>query len=317
MLITICICTCGRLRLADTLSSVTSLALPPGFEAEVLVVDNDAGGPARAIVEKARASALHPIRLVEESRRGLCFARNKSLAEARGDWLALIDDDEIAEPDWLLQLVAAAERFKADAVIGTVLPLYKSEPPEFITASRMLEHWLPETGSTVSVSNALTGNAFIRRELLSRHGIAFDPAYNTTGGEDSEFYSRFIGHGGRVVSCREAVVHEQVPAERMTEDYLRRLALRKGETYARMKQDRGGPVALLTVGARATANTIVAAALMLALRMVRKRSHWHYRVLMLRNIGKLRYIVGFPGIEMYAGPRSTSPAVMQTPLKVP
>jgi hypothetical protein len=103
----------------------------------------------------------------------------------------------------------------------------------------------------------------------------------------------------------------------MTGRYLRLLSLRKGETYARMKHDRGGPVALVTVGARALANTAAAAALMHGLKLFGRPAHHHYLVLMLRNIGKLRYIAGFPPIELYARPFGSPGNALPTPLKVP
>ena len=63
------------------------------------------------------------VRYVREPRPGLDWARNRAIAEARGDVIAFTDDDVAVDPGWIRALVAA---FGSDetvaAVTGLVLP---------------------------------------------------------------------------------------------------------------------------------------------------------------------------------------------------
>jgi len=118
--LTVAVCTHGRPdSLALCLRSL--LALRGGEHAfELLVVDNappDAG--TRELV-----AGLPEVGYAVEPRPGLDFARNRALAEARGAWVAFLDDDvEADRGSWLAGLEEAlAENPDAGALTGLVLP---------------------------------------------------------------------------------------------------------------------------------------------------------------------------------------------------
>lgn len=86
---------------------------------EIVVVDNRPGaGATREIVR-----AFPGVRLVEERRQGLSYARNAGIAQARGDIIVATDDDVVAPPGWIDKLVAPFGRREVAAVTGNVLPL--------------------------------------------------------------------------------------------------------------------------------------------------------------------------------------------------
>jgi GT2 family glycosyltransferase len=57
-----------------------------------------------------------PFRLIEQSNAYVGAARNAAARTAHGDWLAFLDDDDIAQPDWLSTLRSAAAAADADVV---------------------------------------------------------------------------------------------------------------------------------------------------------------------------------------------------------
>ena len=63
-----------------------------------------------------------------ESREGLNYARNWGISEARGSFIALIDDVAPA-PDWLAAVLKALARWNADCVGGRILPRWETSPP--------------------------------------------------------------------------------------------------------------------------------------------------------------------------------------------
>ncbi|MBI3129757.1 MAG: glycosyltransferase [Acidobacteria bacterium] len=89
--------------LARALESIRQQTLPP---LEVIVVD-DGGGQAEPVVAAAALAGL-PVHLIElEHPRGQGAARNRGLAQARGRWIAYLDDDDLWRPDHLARLTVA------------------------------------------------------------------------------------------------------------------------------------------------------------------------------------------------------------------
>jgi GT2 family glycosyltransferase len=86
---------------------------------ELIVVDNNpASGITRRVVEQ-----FPTVRLVEERRGGLSYARNAGILSASGDIIATTDDDAVCAPDWVERLVAPFSRADVMIVTGNVLPI--------------------------------------------------------------------------------------------------------------------------------------------------------------------------------------------------
>jgi glycosyltransferase involved in cell wall biosynthesis len=66
---------------------------------EILVV-NDGAAPADA-EHLQRYRGLPQVKIIDQPNRGLAVARNHGIAEATGDWIAFLDDDDVWEPDRL------------------------------------------------------------------------------------------------------------------------------------------------------------------------------------------------------------------------
>jgi O-antigen biosynthesis protein len=102
--------------LRDCLSSLTAQSTARALE--VIVVDNH---PASGLTPPVVAE-FPGVGLVKEARRGRSYASNKGFAAARGEILVSIDDDMVAPPEWLEQLVAPLVRTDVAAVTGNTLP---------------------------------------------------------------------------------------------------------------------------------------------------------------------------------------------------
>jgi len=72
----------------------------------------------------------HPIaRIVREEKLGLTFARLRGFAEAGGELIVLVDDDNVLAPDYLAKAVSIAEEHKdIGAFGGKCLPEFELEP---------------------------------------------------------------------------------------------------------------------------------------------------------------------------------------------
>jgi glucosyl-dolichyl phosphate glucuronosyltransferase len=103
---------------------------------EIVVVLNACSDGSRAMVEEQFAN-LPGLVLAEESELGLCAARNRALSLARAPVIAFLDDDAIASPRWLAQIVSAFERHDeaVAALGGPVEPIWESPRPDWIPHS--------------------------------------------------------------------------------------------------------------------------------------------------------------------------------------
>src|SRR4051812_24239795 len=191
--------------LRRTLDSLNDLVRIPGVEIRVLVVDNDAAGSGRPVVQELRAFSL-PLSYVHEPRNGIPGARNTALeATADADVVAFIDDDEWAEPEWLSELLDARARSGADIVVGPVVPDFEADPPGWLSRLGYFEPLRYE--ALTDLHFAYTGNVLIDRRILDT-ARPFREARPELGGSDTHFFMRLSGRGVRIVWAPLARVHE-------------------------------------------------------------------------------------------------------------
>ena len=230
--VSICIATYRRPEgLSRLLDSLERLKLPPGLRLETIVIDNDADGSARHIVE-ARVYSLDPIRYSIEPRRNIAHARNAAVSQARGDWLAFIDDDEVADENWISGYWEFLERVQCDGAIGPVLPRFEKVVTPWLDVETFYARRRHATGEPLCTGDLYTSNAVIRRSLFDER--RFDPEYGLTGGSDLELFGRMLRFGARLLWCDEATVVEFVPPERHRFGWLAQRWFRGGLVYTRV-----------------------------------------------------------------------------------
>jgi succinoglycan biosynthesis protein ExoM len=227
MHVCVCICTFRRplflKRLLDELVQQETAGL---FTYSVVVVDNDVKESARAVVDEFRGRAKVATVYDVEPRRGIALARNRAVANARGDFVAFIDDDEYPTGSWLLTLLETREKFDVAGVLGPVVPYFEQQPPEWIVKGKFWERPRHPTGLQLNWQQTRTGNVLLRTTLFEGPEPAFRPEFMTS--EDQDFFRRMIAKGHVFVWCDEAVAHEVVPIGRCRRSYLLKRALFRG-----------------------------------------------------------------------------------------
>lgn len=295
--VSLCIATYRRAdRLALLLDDLCRQRLLP---VEVVVIDNHAEGSARAVVEeRLRLGAPFPIHYGIQPERNIALTRNHSVAAAtRGDWLAFIDDDERADPDWLLRLATAAIELKADSVLAPVVPVVPDHAPSWIKAGRFYDFARLNTGEIVPLNRLRFGNVIVRGGPLRAEPGPFDVSFGLSTGEDAEMLARLVNKGARVVWCDEAIVTEPIENARLSLHWLLQRALSGGQEFAR-KSLSGlygpmSPLAKLLLFAKAGVQLLIASLLaIVALPFGRHRSA-AWLVKAAANAGKLSVISGW------------------------
>jgi len=229
--ISVCICSFRRPKLLkELLDKLNNQRTDGQFAYSVVVADNDPEQSARPVVKAVSCSSRVRLTYCSETRQNIALARNKALAHAEGDFIAFIDDDEYPEDDWLLNLFKTCVAYQVDGVLGPVKPYFEADPPEWVKKGRFFDRPNFETGYTLNWDQARTGNVLFKRDLLDTVDVPFRSQFDTAG-EDVDFFRRMMENGRTFIWCREAVVHEVVPASRCNRRYLLRRALLRGSNF--------------------------------------------------------------------------------------
>lgn len=227
--ISACICTLKRPELLGRLlNSLAGQVRTPMFYFEIVVVDNDKDRSAEETVRNFKLRKEVETIYDCEPEQNISLARNRAIRNARGNLIAFLDDDEYPGNDWLIQLYQVLNRYKADGVLGPVLPEFPPGAPEWLRQGDFFDRRRLATGSIISQQDTRTGNVLFRRTLFHDGELWFDHAYGRTGGEDSDFFRRQSKLGRVFVWCDEAVVHETVPPGRWRLSFYLKKSLRIG-----------------------------------------------------------------------------------------
>ncbi len=129
--ISVIVCTYNRSRLLSScLESLTAQTLDRE-KYEVLVIDNNSTDATLQVATEYAAKNSH-FTVVAEPTQGLSHARNRGWKEAAGQFVAYIDDDAKAHPDWLAQMHAFIERNPhVEAFGGPFEAFFEAELPQW------------------------------------------------------------------------------------------------------------------------------------------------------------------------------------------
>ncbi|MCC6694688.1 MAG: glycosyltransferase family 2 protein [Candidatus Hydrogenedentes bacterium] len=233
--ISVVVCTYNRadmLRVA--LDSLCRLETEGLFSYEIIVVDDASTDDTGSVLEAHAASAPVSIRSIRGSGKGVAAARNTGIHEARGAYIAFFDDDQIAEPSWLIELWQTLQDSGAACVGGArTLDL---PTDQLASLPRIIRLYLGEIPVETEVRPCgradllCTGTVLMERRVFQAAG-RFDASL-TQGGEDTEFFARVRRAGLPCWYTPRSIVRHMVPEYRLQESYLMWAAIRGGECFA-------------------------------------------------------------------------------------
>jgi len=174
---------------------------------------------------------------------GSSGAWNSCVDTAKGDIIAFLDDDAVAEPDWLERLIEAYKDPNVAAVGGWIVPEWLSGEPrwfpkEFYWVVGCSYRGLPT--ERAAVRNLIGCNMSFRHEVIQAVG-AFrtdlgHQGKRANGNEETELCIRVRQRWPEKQILHEpsAVVHHRVPAERANWRYFCRRCALEGQSKARV-----------------------------------------------------------------------------------
>jgi GT2 family glycosyltransferase len=181
---------------------------------------------------KAVDSFPVPLHYLLEKEQGRSAALNAGIRAAKGEILAITDDDVRVDPLWLRNAEQALERLQCDYVGGKALPIWSGKIPNWMP-NRGGKHWgviaLLDYGPEpieFGEKVPLGVNMVFRRECFERAGLWDNSigrkAGTLLGQEVREWTQRARAAGLRGFYSPDLVVHHVIPEDRLTKRYFRR-----------------------------------------------------------------------------------------------
>lgn len=174
------------------LRSVVEQSLAPG---EIIIVDDGSTDGSRAIVE--RIIAEHPeagIRLITQPNSGVSAARNRGIAEAKGDYIALLDADDMWLTGYIAEVCRLMEYYPEADAYSTAF--------DIVNGTQRVAAPVPTTEGYINIAEEallrrypiIPSTATLRREAVLRAG-GFPVGMRI--GEDQWLWVRMVQQGAK------------------------------------------------------------------------------------------------------------------------
>jgi glucosyl-dolichyl phosphate glucuronosyltransferase len=224
--------------LQRTLDSLVAAEQPVSMAFVVTVCDNNSADDTPRVVAAAQQRFGGRLQYIYEPRPGRSVALNSAIAATSGDLVAMIDDDEEIDRNWLCCIERAFQDTATDFIGGPYVPSWTLPRPEWLPSGYGAVIGQVDSGPDIRQYGPgfdgmlMGGNAVVRRRLLQHIG-----PYRTDLGrtasrlmscEDEDMFKRLLGFGARGYYRPDLVVYHYVAPERVTKRYFRRWCFWRG-----------------------------------------------------------------------------------------
>lgn len=207
-------------------------------ETELLICNN--GSPdSKHLIEHTLSGHLKNfsgvVRVVNSTENNIATGRNVVLDSATHNLVAFLDDDEYPTEHWLSELVAVQQECQSVVVAGPVVPVFEDACPKWVKTTDL--HNVRGRINKGQITKTGTGNVLIDSGRIENE--RFTRSFGQTGGSDTEFFLRLHDKGHLMHWASEAMVYEDIPADRAQTAYLLKRFRIQGNNYRRIMQARG------------------------------------------------------------------------------
>jgi len=246
-MISVIVCTYNRSQsLRKTLGSLARLLTPAGMAWELIVVDNNSTDDTAEVVKTFAAASSFNVRYVFEISQGLSHARNAGIRAARGEVFAFTDDDVTVDPHWLCELRNTFDQFACIGIGGRIVPVWTTPKPSWLEvdgphslySGTVISFDHGDEPCELSTSPVVGANMAFKKVVFEKYGV-FRTDLGRRGndsmiGEESEFCTRLLRAGEKLVYAPRALVHHPVPKTRLKKSHFESHYFNYGRYVARV-----------------------------------------------------------------------------------
>ena len=202
---------------------------------EAIIVDNNSTDNTADVFTQWRAINTNgSFSYLTEVQQGASFARNTGAAYAKGQWLCFMDDDAVATPDYVKNIIRHIET-KPEAVGfgGRIIPKYIPAEPKWMShyVSSLVGNfdYAPTACAFAPGKYPLESNMIVKKDIYEQIG-----GFNTSlpgvvgtlriGGEGKELFYKILSLGHTIYYDPSICVHHVVEVKKLTPEYMYRVA---------------------------------------------------------------------------------------------
>ena len=246
MLVSAVVCTHSLDNYPNLVEAVDSLLSQTHREMEVIVaVDGNAELYERVLAHYGGNKAVETALLKENV--GVSGARNAGISVAKGDVIAFIDDDAVAEKGWVEVLLSTYREYDAAAVGGKILPVWLGVKPDYLPEELYWLAGITHEGfaeeKVVEVRNTFGPNMSFKREVFQKTGMFNENLGFARRGtyyiqaEEPEFALRMRRELGKgVIYNPKAIVYHKIPPSKVKVNVLIKRAFYQGYSKALLRK---------------------------------------------------------------------------------
>ena len=202
---------------------------------EAIIVDNNSTDNTAEVFKQWRSShANGSFTYLTESKQGASFARNTGAEGAKGQWLCFMDDDAIANSNYVENIIKHIKT-KPEAIGfgGRIIPKYIPSEPEWMSyyVSSLVGNfdYAPTACAFENGKYPLESNMIVKKDIYDSIG-----GFNTQlpgvvgtlriGGEGKELFYKLLALGHTIYYDPAICVHHVVEVKKLTPEYMYRVA---------------------------------------------------------------------------------------------
>ncbi len=219
----------------------------------IVVNNNSTDDTAERVAAFAKEYCDVNVRLVDESQQGLSYARNRGIAESKGQFVAFIDDDETINEGFVSAYIDLFRNHGAFVGSGALKVCYETARPKWMSCytEKMIANPLDLGSEIVTITSTITptgGNMAFNREVFNLYGN-FDTNLGRKGGElfggeENDLFQRIRDLGERVFYTPHAVAYHHIADKKLTPEYFDKLSYGVGVSKRLRAEKRGSLEAL-------------------------------------------------------------------------
>jgi glycosyltransferase involved in cell wall biosynthesis len=235
MTLSIIICSYNRSSyISDALTSLYNQSSELD-NCEVIIVDNNSTDNTKEVYAIWRQTNTNgQFTFISETKQGASFARNTGAAIAKGQWVCFMDDDAVATPNYVENILKHIQN-KPDAVGfgGRIIPKYIPSEPKWMSyyVSSLVGNfdYAPIPCAFENGKYPLESNMIVKKSVYDKIGgfnVNLPGVVGTLriGGEGKELFYKILALGHIIYYDPAICVHHVVEVKKLTSEYMYRVA---------------------------------------------------------------------------------------------